>query len=232
LGSRTAFAYAVRETVTLPAGVAFADFQLCPKCYARQVQFAPAALFEALKRQVIDPVKDVQALLDRNAYVTRLYSTMSAAEMTVDPLFTFNRSLGNVPNVHTADRVIECHPAVTQSDAAWRIELAQGRTIRGVGNPSGTWPDALATQPSNSRIVRLAASGEGGVVEDNAPKIELALAAYNATIADPPTNDASSGCSTAGRGAPGAGFTFAALLALFGVRRVRRATTGAPVSIV
>jgi hypothetical protein len=96
---------------------------------------------EALEKNVIEPVRLVEKLVASRPYVTRLYTTLSAAEMTVDPLFTFNADQPAVSNTHTAERVVECNPDITQFDAPWRVELPQGGVIRGVGS---VWPTAVA----------------------------------------------------------------------------------------
>jgi hypothetical protein len=136
-----------------------------------------------LEKSVITPVKLVQNLVDAQPTLTRMYTTLSADEMTVDPLFTFNAVLPAVSNVHTANRVIECSADVSVSVAPWRIELPQGGVIRGVGNQSiGTWPAQLAQLPPNFSIVRTGASGTGKVVENNAAAIDDQLTAYNTDV--------------------------------------------------
>jgi uncharacterized protein (TIGR03382 family) len=170
--------------VTLPANVPFEDFQVCPSCYSGQVQFSPAAFIAAIETSVIEPVRVVQRVIDEHPYVTRLYSTMSAAEMTADPLFTFNPTLAEVSNLHTAERIIECNPNIFQFEAPWRIELPQGGVVRGTADQAGTWPD-FSDQPANFRILRQSDTGDGRVVEDNETTIEEMLDAYNDTIPDP-----------------------------------------------
>ena len=192
---------AVRATVTLPAGVAFADFQLCPNCYSAQLQFSPATFIQAIEDQVIEPVRLMQRLLLSRPYVSRLYTTMSAADMTVDPLFTFNPDLPTVSNLHTAERIIECNSNVLRSEAPWRIELPQGGVIRGAPSPGGglAWPTATQDQPSNARILRQSESGSGVVVEDNTDQIAMMLDAYNSTVPRPGMG----GSGTGGTGATG-----------------------------
>lgn len=190
---------ATRTTVTLPAGVAFEDFRLCPSCYSEQIEVAPSAFIAALDSEVIEPVRRVQTLLGSRPYVTRLYTTMSAAEMTADPLFTFNPDLPDVSNVHTAERVIECSPDIYQSEAPWRIELPGGGVVRGTADQVGTWPN-IAEQPANLRILRMAESGPGAVLEDNSELIEGLLEEYNATLASTPGGGGSSGSGGRGPG--------------------------------
>jgi len=174
---------ATRSAVTLPDGVAFDDFKLCPSCYQSQIQFAPSVYVAALEKTVIAPVKLVQNLIDAHPELTRLYSTLSADEMTLDPLFTFNADLPDVSNLHTANRVIECTPQVSSSEAPWRIELPQGGVIRGVGTQGvGAWPQPLNELPPNFSIVRTGASGTGKVVENNADAINEQLTSYNDAV--------------------------------------------------
>jgi len=173
---------ATRAAVTLPAGLAFEDFKLCPDCYAAQIQFKPATYIAELQRLVIDPFKLVQNLIDAHPTLTRMYTTLSAEEMTLDPVFTFNADQGDVDNQHTAERIIECNPKISQLEAPWRIELPQGGVVRGNANSVGTWPAALDALPSNARIVRNGDSGAGKVVEDNSAPISAQLADYNASV--------------------------------------------------
>jgi len=173
---------ATRAAVTLPADLAFEDFKLCPNCYAGQIQFKPASYFAELQRLVIDPVKLVQNLVDAHPTLTRMYTTLSADEMTLDPVFTFNADQGDVNNQHTAERVIECNSKVSQFEAPWRIELPQGGVVRGNASNVGTWPTALNDLPPNARIVRTGDSGSGKVVEDNMEPIKTGLATYNASV--------------------------------------------------
>jgi hypothetical protein len=172
---------AVRTTVTLPEGVTFEDFQLCPNCYTG-VSLQPAAYMRALEDNVIAPMRRVQQLIDGQPYLTRLYSTLSAREMTVDPVFNLNASLRDVSNVHTAERIIECNSSVTASEANWRIELPQGGVVRGTARDVGTWPAAAAEQPPNFRVLKLATEGAGVVVQDNSTAIASALESYNAGV--------------------------------------------------
>jgi hypothetical protein len=172
---------AVRSAVTLPDGLAFEDFKLCPNCYSAQIELRPATFVSALEKNVIEPVRRVQTLIDGLPQVTRLYTTMSAEEMVVDPLFTFNPDLPDVSNIHSAERVIECSPAVFQFEAPWRIELPQGGVVRGVGS-QGTWPVELGELPSNLLIKREGESGDGQVLEDNGAVIQTMLDDYNANI--------------------------------------------------
>jgi hypothetical protein len=171
----------MRATVTLP-GIVFEDFQACPSCYGGQVQFSPSALFQAVDDSVIAPMRVVQELLARRPYVTRLYSTLSAADMTLDPVFTTNGDLPEVSNLHTADRVIECSAQYYDFEAPWRIELPQGSIIRGTAQDVGSWPTAVDSQPPNLRVLQLSEAGQGAELANNKSLIDAQLATYNAQV--------------------------------------------------
>jgi hypothetical protein len=173
---------AVRRTVTLPDNISFEDFKLCPTCYSSRIELSPTALMTAIESDVIEPMRSVQRLIDQAPYATRLYSTLSASEMTIDPVFVFNQDLPEVSNLHQATRIIECDRGVYQTEAPWRIEFPQGSVIRGNAQTLGAWPDAVADQPANFQVLMLADSGDGQVVADNKEAIDTVLASYNETL--------------------------------------------------
>jgi MYXO-CTERM domain-containing protein len=244
-GQYDGFWDAARASVTLPDDVAFEDFQLCPTCY--DVELAPSVYIQALEDNVIKPMRDVQALLDRQPYLTRFYSTLSAAEMTADPVFAYNPDLGDVSNLHSAERIIECNPRIDISAANWRIELPQGGVIRGTPRDVGTWPSAASDQPANFRVLKLATAGLGEVLKDNSSEIGSQLDAYNDSqttaspgsvtppggVANPGTNTGvvvnggdSGGCSVASAHRAGSSDTAWAALGLLLALGVRRRPTG------
>ena len=216
-GGYSGFWDAVREVVTLPSGVTFDDLEGCPTCFDQQLQFSPSALEAALEESVIEPMRRVQRLFDARPYVTRLYSTLSAGEMTEDPLFTFNGDLPSVSNLHTAERVIECSRDYDQADAPWRVVLPQGDLVRGTGS---SWP-VPASQPPNVRVLQLAESGAGAVVLDNREEIGSGLADNNAKHPSPSSD--SGGCSLSGGAAGTSAGAWLALTALGGFSVMRRA---------
>lgn len=182
----------VAKHATFADGITPDQIKQCPPCYSPTA--VDSGFLQAVEENVIKPLRVVQDLIDAHPQVTRLYTTMSANEMTVDPLFTFNPDLGPVSNVHTATRVVECDGNHTAQDAPWRIELPQGGIIRGGPETLGSWPSEFASQPPNLRISREGESGSGKVVEDNAGTIQASLDDYSARHPRPsPTGD-SGGC--------------------------------------
>jgi hypothetical protein len=148
--------------------------------------FDTQAFVDALGEEVVEPMIATQELLSSRPYVTRLYTTLSAPEMDLDPLFDFNPDLPTVSNVHTARRVIECHRSVYRWQAPSRFHLEDGRVVRlNAGDP---WPFLVGDEealPANAQVLALTTSGPGTVVQDNSAAIDEALQRHNATVASP-----------------------------------------------
>ena len=66
------------------------------------------ALIERIDLEINDTRESIAALFQRNPYLTRLYSTMSPEEMTLDPVFGWNRDLAEQSNIRTAVRRVRC----------------------------------------------------------------------------------------------------------------------------
>ena len=129
---------------------------------------------------VVGPMRETQELFDASKYVTRLYTNMSAHEMTLDPSFDFNPDLADVSNQHTANRVIECDSSVEVQDAPYRVTLPSGLVVRGTGN---AWPFAIEANedfPATLAVKEVGTSGQGEIVRDNSETIRLALDRNNA----------------------------------------------------
>jgi hypothetical protein len=163
----------VCDAVNLPSDVTCDDFGRNPDAYRGVIEIDENAFIQALFENVVKPVIDTQEILLSRPYMTRLYSTMSADEMTLDPAFDFNPDLADVSNVHTAKQIIECSPELLPWQAPYRIELPQGGVIRGEGNQQ--WPIAIDDLPANLRIVQLSTAGAGEIVEDNRDMVLDAL---------------------------------------------------------
>ncbi len=122
------------------------------------------AFLDEFHTLVIEPLEKTSQLFKDHASVTRLYTTLSPDEMTLDPEFDFNPDLPDVDNVHQATQVMQC-----DTDTEWRIELPQGMVIKGNGQD---WPVTAEDDfPFNLRIVSLGTSGEGDVITDNSDLI-------------------------------------------------------------
>lgn len=215
---------ATQAALTLPQGATIEAFKACPGCFP--IQLTREDYLAQLNKLVIEPVKLVQKLVDAHPQITRLYTTLSADEMTLDPLFSFNADLPDLSNVHSAERVIACNPSVAEFEAPWHIQLPQGQTVWGTAKDAGlaTWPTELSTLPPNRVITRAAETGQGKVIEDNTDAIASELAHYNSGKSG--AADAGGGCA-AGRGrSRGAWLAAAAFFAAM-LRRRRRLAANA-----
>lgn len=118
----------------------------------------------ALEEKVLQPISDTAELFREHGYLTRLYTTMSAAEMDRDPVFKFNPDLEDVSNTHVAEQESDC-------DGNWLITLPDGQQVIGDGR---TWPHALDNTelPINARIVQYDTEGPPQVISDNVSTIQ------------------------------------------------------------
>jgi hypothetical protein len=164
---------AIAGATTLPEGVTIDEFGQNPDDHRGVAVVDAAEFLRLLDESVVAPVADTAAMLYRAPYLTRLYSTISPDEMTVDPSFDYNADLAQVSNIHIARQFVECGPTLSRSDAPWRIEPPQGGVI--VGEGSGAWPVEEGSLPANLKIVTLSSHGPGTVVEDNSAEIGMEL---------------------------------------------------------
>lgn len=220
-GTLDGFVDAVRETVALREGVSAEEFAGCAECYfypEDEGWFPDGGTLEvddpvyttdinvflaALDRLVVDPMRETQELIDQHDYMTRLYTTLSPDEMTVDPEFDFNPDIAGVSNRHTVTQHIDCDGAGT----LWTIELPSG--LRVSGNNLYSWPIGLDEGlPFNLRVLQYSTSGAGELITDNLDPIQARLAELPPptplTRGEPGTG---STASTAGAGAADAGPT-------------------------
>jgi hypothetical protein len=163
----------VEAATQLPAAVSLDMFLDAPASYRGLVEVDSARFLELLERDVLAPVRETGALLQQAPYMTRLFTTLSAAELTLDPGFVFNFDLALQSNVHIAKQFLQCRPGDDPASAAWRMELPQGGVV--VGSGAQAWPHALDAMPANLKLVELGDAGSGRVVVDNSAAIGRAL---------------------------------------------------------
>jgi hypothetical protein len=171
-------------------------------------------------------MQETEALVGALPYVTRLYTTMSPADMTLDPVFDFNTDLADVSNQHVAERTIYCSEDVWRNEAPWKAELPSGQVVHGQGN---SWPlTADDDFPAALEVRQEHNSGEGDTIDDNLPAIEAVIDEHNDSV---PINTGGGssggggGCHTTGTGAPaGGGLALVLLIGCGLVTRQRRLT--------
>ncbi|HWB75539.1 MAG TPA: DUF2330 domain-containing protein [Nannocystaceae bacterium] len=164
----------LREYLPAPADVSENQFYECLSCYADQTDFAEwdgPAFAADLETRVIEPGRHGALLLESWPYVTRLFTTISPHEMTLDPTFEVAPDLPDVPLSQPAIATcVDC-----EGDAIG--ELPDGREVYLEG---ASWPSFARTMPFAERIEQIPAQGAPIVELDNRADIDAALAAYNA----------------------------------------------------
>jgi len=199
---------ALASVLVLPDDLSADDVLQCPNCYLdggdARVTFDRQRFVTALYEMVIRPMIDTEELVQSQPSFTRMYTTMSAEDMTDDPVFDFNADLGPVDNQHTAEQFILCSPKVERFEAPFRIELPSGAIV--YGTEQGVWPVDLTDDdiPAARRISQAGTSGEPTVIVDNVDTIDQALAVSNEpgqAAADGSSDSASCGCRVVGTAA-------------------------------
>lgn len=216
-GQYDGFVEALDQHAEFRDSLTAADFIACPQCYydpsasgAEEIygedfddQNDPLLALDleafqgAVRETVLQPIEDAAELFEDHPYVTRLYTTMSAAEMTLDPVFDFNPDLDDVSNQHSATRRVGC----SGTGGPWSVELSDGRILRGEGAGWPFAPGGSNPMPLNVRTVSFSTSGLPTVVDDNREIIDGVLEGMGMGSAPAtggaPTANASGGSSSA-----------------------------------
>ncbi len=167
--------------------------------------FNNAGFVKEIQDTIITPANKSLDLLQSHPYLTRLFTTMSAEEMTVDPDFDFNTSAPEVSNVYTAKASFEtCDDNWSQRRV--RLELPDGRYwFVNFGDPAfGAGPTAL-------RVEQWSNVGPAATIKDNSGLVNKALDDNGGGVG-------SCGCSSTEAGSVA---LLSLLVALWGARRRR-----------
>ncbi len=161
--------------------------------YLREIEFDSAAATAEIETAIVQPLAAAQAMMDAAEYVTGLYTTMSAHEMTVDPMFGFANGMPEVYRLHQVHLLETC---TDQAEWVYRLTVPfedGDRTIYFDSNdnfcaepglaPWGTLSRLLAELPSSARVSTLA-EGDGAekMVLDNRVRIDEAITLHNEAI--------------------------------------------------
>lgn len=213
-----------RRHIPVPDGVDEQSFYNCIECYAEMIDadaFDGTAFADEMWATMIEPLEHVQELFDALPYVTRMYTTLSAEEMTLDPIFAFNPDLDAFSNVHQADAIVDCGDGGDYYSSPVIIRLEDGREIV-TGWDVDRGP--LDGMPAADSFAETGASGQPRVVQDNRESINVALAEHNQTVGEsfllPTYTTGRGGCSATGGTPAGSGLAALALLGLV-IRRRR-----------
>lgn len=214
----TALAGLLGRFVTPPDGVSASSYASClvrpfsggPAVCGVPLGFDAAGLSAAIEASITAPRVAAAGWLADRPYLTRLYTTMTAAEMTLDPEFVIDAGLDDVGNVHAAELVTECDARTFSWDARVRLDTDDGRSLE--VSPG-------RTSQTDAEYCRSVGGWLAGMAPDAGPM-----------DAGPrsPGGGGSAGCAVGARGSSaGAALVALALVALaLVVVRVRRGRRG------
>ena len=203
----------LNQFIPVPEGVSSDAFYDCLECHDALLDSAnwdPQAFADAFAERIVEPGKRAEEIIESYPCLTRMYTTMSPHEMTVDPTFHTNGDLGDyVPPANSVNH-IECE------SPDW-TELPSGVAVHHDG--SNAYPAEIANMPMAAAIYSVPSMGAPQTVVDNSEAIDDAIKAWNKAH---PLHGEGGNCAV-DRTARNQGLiSFAALLALMGIRRRRR----------
>ena len=145
----------------------FDQFALQSIYTSEELANARSAIRQAYLTVEIEPLRASVNLLPEGAYMTRLYTTLSADEMTLDPTFEFNSSMPDQPLRRQALLESRCGNNGTE----WTLTLGAGTGREGEQVISAnidvpfSAPAAVASQRSTWRIERTSGDAMPDVTE-------------------------------------------------------------------
>jgi len=143
--------------------------------------FDPGPVTDEIATRIVTPARDANALLARHPYLTRLYTALSPKDMTIDPVFSSNRELGDVPLLHTATVTTACSGQQwLTTDLGFEVQYLNGLP------PNLNLPGALRVELTRD-------AGPAELVQDNSDTIRAALGPVDHGHQTSPS-DPSSGC--------------------------------------
>ena len=125
---------------------------------------ARTAIAAELTSSVIEPLDESLALFNGAAYMTRLYTTLSPEEMTVDPVFGFNSEMDG----QQLDRHATMNQSCVEGEDRWTLTLGEGTGREGelvidmAGRPPFSIPVEVSEQDAlwRSEVTRATGGAE------------------------------------------------------------------------
>lgn len=116
----------IQVALPLPDGLTqdlyFSPDRLASVYTPEQLATARLTMNDYLVSRELEPLQDSVALVPEGAYLTRLFTTLSADEMTVDPTFDYNTTMPDQPRNREATVNASC----TNDVSNWTLTLGAG----------------------------------------------------------------------------------------------------------
>ena len=176
---------------------------------AALMAFDPKLATDELTTKIVQPTLDAGQIFDAFPYLTRLYTTLSPADMNKDPVFSYNPSLPDYSNIHEAKLTYHCAGFFSKdrySNAT--LQTASGFTLQMSAADADANKWSAPAVPYSQQIQTLLEVGEPQTVVDNTSIIKSGLG--------------TGGCSVAGFGGAGASSAAGLLLGSAGLLLARR----------
>jgi len=190
------------EFLPPPVGADPADFYAYLANYAADIDVAKwgngDAFAAALLVRVIEPGIHADELLTTWPYLTRMYTTISPAEMMEDPIFHLNPDLAEVENIRVANNYVLCN-----SDSV--VTLPDGRDFYIPGG--GPWPAIPGEEWYAEEVQTVAIKGAPMTIVNNTAAITKKLDEWNLSHGWPFVPGESEGAPTTSAGESGTGST-------------------------
>jgi len=146
------------------------------------IDYQPAAIAQELDERVVQPARAAESLFTQFPYLTRLYTTLSPENMNKDPVFSWNKSLPPVSNIHVATLQVHCGPFGAADPRTAPATLSTDSGLR-IEYPAGLTAAPPAEVPASARIETLPEEGSAAIVVDNSQLIESRLGGGGCAVA-------------------------------------------------
>jgi hypothetical protein len=165
----------LRNHLPAPPGIADGEFWANTALYAQEFDasaFDPAAFSRDVAERIVEPGNHARDLLAGSPYLTRLFTTISPAEMTEDPMFAelpAGNSAGDVTSALAATDRRTC-------DAKQVMNLPDGREV---AHQPNTWVPFAEAMPWAERIDEFGSDGSRIELKNFGATIDRELQASN-----------------------------------------------------
>jgi MYXO-CTERM domain-containing protein len=121
------------DNIPVPPGTDAQDFFNCLECYEDHlatIDFDPVTTTADLEARIVEPLRAADELFAKHSLVTRMTSSISPIEMTIDPVFVYNPDMTqNVDKDRQALQLMLCMKGERFDEAQRVLVLEDGRQI-------------------------------------------------------------------------------------------------------